>query len=81
MLQDDELTILDVRKFKSTHKRKFNYEVNSFCIQCLPRIILSKVKFEKEEKEKKERRNYCLFKNCIELLQTPELSQLELRHR
>ena len=26
-LQDDELTILDVRKFKPIHKRKFNYEV------------------------------------------------------
>ncbi|TQD71766.1 hypothetical protein C1H46_042698 [Malus baccata] len=25
---DDELTILDVRKFKPIHKRKFNYEVN-----------------------------------------------------
>lgn len=25
--QDDELTILDVRKFKPIHKRKFNYEV------------------------------------------------------
>lgn len=27
ILQDDELTILDVRKFKPVHKRKFNYEV------------------------------------------------------
>lgn len=27
VLQDDELTILDVRKFKPIHKRKFNYEV------------------------------------------------------
>ncbi|KAB2615942.1 THO complex subunit 3 [Pyrus ussuriensis x Pyrus communis] len=26
--RDDELTILDVRKFKPIHKRKFNYEVN-----------------------------------------------------
>ena len=26
-LQDDELRILDVRKFKPVHKRKFNYEV------------------------------------------------------
>ncbi|CAN4102539.1 unnamed protein product [Withania somnifera] len=26
--RDDELTILDVRKFKLIHKRKFNYEVN-----------------------------------------------------
>ncbi|ONH99530.1 hypothetical protein PRUPE_6G035000 [Prunus persica] len=26
--RDDELTILDVRKFRSIHKRKFNYEVN-----------------------------------------------------
>ncbi|KAL7610180.1 hypothetical protein Lser_V15G13432 [Lactuca serriola] len=26
--QDDELTILDVRKFKPIHKRKFNYKVN-----------------------------------------------------
>uniref|UniRef100_M1C060 Transducin family protein n=1 Tax=Solanum tuberosum TaxID=4113 RepID=M1C060_SOLTU len=25
--RDDELTILDVRKFKPIHKRKFNYEV------------------------------------------------------
>ncbi|KAK6938667.1 hypothetical protein RJ641_032175, partial [Dillenia turbinata] len=25
---DDELTILDVRKFKAIHRRKFNYEVN-----------------------------------------------------
>ncbi|XP_022932321.1 THO complex subunit 3-like isoform X2 [Cucurbita moschata] len=25
---DDELTILDVRKFKPVHKRKFNYEPN-----------------------------------------------------
>lgn len=29
MVQDDELTILDVRKFKPIHKRKFNYEVVS----------------------------------------------------
>lgn len=27
VLQGDELTIIDVRKFKSIHKRKFNYEV------------------------------------------------------
>lgn len=26
--RDDELTILDVRKFKPIHRRKFNYEVN-----------------------------------------------------
>ncbi|CAA0841140.1 THO complex subunit 3 [Striga hermonthica] len=26
--RDDELTIMDVRKFKPIHKRKFNYEVN-----------------------------------------------------
>lgn len=26
-LQDDELTIIDVRKFKAIHKRKFTYEV------------------------------------------------------
>lgn len=29
VVQDDELTILDVRKFKPIHKRKFNYEVVS----------------------------------------------------
>lgn len=28
--RDDELTILDVRKFKPIHKRKFNYEVILF---------------------------------------------------
>ncbi|KAL2930293.1 THO complex subunit 3 [Bienertia sinuspersici] len=27
--RDDELTILDVRKFKPIHRRKFNYEVSS----------------------------------------------------
>ena len=27
-VQDDELTIIDVRKFKAIHKRKFTYEVN-----------------------------------------------------
>ncbi|CAN0922946.1 THO complex subunit 3 [Linum grandiflorum] len=26
--RDDELTILDVRKFRTVHRRKFNYEVN-----------------------------------------------------
>ncbi|KAF6141356.1 hypothetical protein GIB67_008533 [Kingdonia uniflora] len=26
--RDDEITIMDVRKFKAIHKRKFNYEVN-----------------------------------------------------
>jgi hypothetical protein len=26
--RDDELTIIDVRKFKAIHKRKFTYEVN-----------------------------------------------------
>lgn len=28
-MQDDELTIIDVRKFKAIHKRKFTYEVIS----------------------------------------------------
>jgi hypothetical protein len=39
--RDDELTIIDVRKFKAIHKRKFTYEVvchaydQSFSIVCL----------------------------------------------
>ncbi|VFQ89800.1 unnamed protein product [Cuscuta campestris] len=29
--REDELTILDVRKFKAIHKHKFNYEANASC--------------------------------------------------
>ncbi|KAL5548100.1 hypothetical protein UlMin_003331 [Ulmus minor] len=33
--RDDELTILDVRKFKPIHKCKFNYETSLYSLSCL----------------------------------------------
>lgn len=44
-LQDDELTILDVRKFKPIHKRKFNYEVISDAISWYDKIFLCVVQY------------------------------------
>ncbi|XP_055962289.1 THO complex subunit 3-like isoform X2 [Mercurialis annua] len=38
--RDDELTILDVRKFKPMHRRKFSYEVNEFAWTLTGDIIL-----------------------------------------
>lgn len=37
-VQDDELTIIDVRKFKAIHKRKFTYEV---CFILIRSIMLT----------------------------------------